>query len=228
MKMRVSGARTVRAFDSHARLGPNELVAQVCDATDGWKYDGISIGYPGAVGPDGPRSEPGNLGGGWTRFDFDKAFKRPVRIINDAAMQALGAYDGGRMLFLGLGTGVGSTLISDGVVVPLELGDLPYRAKGKSWSKYETLSKHLGREGLRRIGKRAWLRIVKEVSAALRDATAADYVMLGGGNAELVKRLPKNVRRGGNEDAFKGGFRLWDDRIRMHAREPRGSWLVLC
>jgi len=149
----------------------------------------VSIGYPGMVGSHGPRSEPGNLGAGWVGFNFAVAFERPVRVINDAAMQALGSYEGGRMLFLGLGTGLGSALIAENVIIPLELGNLPYRDGG-------TLGQALGKKGLEKLGKEAWIVAVQEMLAALTSAFVADYVVLGGGNAKKMKGQVTGVRLG--------------------------------
>ena len=183
-------------------MTPGRLVESVLEVTRKWKFDAISIGYPGLVGPDGPHSEPGNLGPGWVGFDFAAAFDKPVKIINDAAMQALGSYAGGRMLFLGLGTGLGSTLITENVIVPLELGELPY-------AENERLGALVGRRGLKRIGKGSWRKIVAETVDAFARAFVVDYVVLGGGNAKLLKELPSGARLGHNLTAFRGGFRLW-------------------
>lgn len=196
------------------------LVERVTQATHGWSFDVISFGYPGRVGPRGPEAEPGNLTDGWKDFDFEAAFGKPVRMVNDAVLQALGAYDGGRMLFLGLGTGLGSALVTEHVVIPLELGDLPF-ADGLA------LSDRLGRQGLKERGKAAWLADVTDASAMLKGAFVADYVMLGGGNAKHVDPLPAGTRRGGNEDAFTGGFRLWEQMVEPHDREPHRVWRVV-
>jgi hypothetical protein len=178
------------------------MVAAVQALAEGWTYEAISIGYPGVVGTRGPRSEAGNLGPGWVGFNYSAAFGCPVRIINDAAMQALGNYEGGRMLFLGLGTGLGSALIADGVIVPLELGRLPYPDGPQ-------LDQALGKRGLQRLGKRAWRRVVGELVPILMEAFVADYVVLGGGNASQLQALPPGARLGHNQTAFRGGFRLW-------------------
>jgi len=171
-------------------------------ATAGWKFEAVSIGYPGAVVHGHPVAEPHNLGRGWVGFDFRKAFGRPVKVINDAAMQALGSYRGGRMLFLGLGTGLGSALIVDGVLEPMELAHLPYK-NGRTYEDY------VGLAGLKRLGKKKWRRHVADVVAQLEKALQADYVVLGGGNAKLLNRLPTGTRLGDNANAFIGGFRLW-------------------
>jgi predicted NBD/HSP70 family sugar kinase len=154
------------------------------------------------------------------RFDFSKAFGKPVRVLNDAAMQALGGYDGGRMLFLGLGTGVGSALVTEHVVVPLELGCLPYCPD-------ETLFDRLGASGLEKYGEQSWLEAVTRVTTMLREAFSADYVLLGGGNAKRVQPLPQGARRGGNEDAFTGGFRLWEEIVEPHDRTSSSAWRVV-
>lgn len=178
------------------------MVSDVLRAVAGWRYDVISMGYPGPVLHHQPVVEPHNLGLGWVGFDFRKAFHRPVKIINDAAMQALGSYHGGRMLFLGLGTGLGSALIVDGTLQPLELAHLPYK-HGRTYEDY------VGEKGLERLGKKKWRRHVLEVVRELKNSLEADYVVLGGGNAKLLKRFPRNVRLGDNRNAFLGGFRLW-------------------
>jgi hypothetical protein len=203
IKLLASGHHTPLKVPSGKRMTPARLVEAVTEATPDWTYDGISIGYPGLVGAHGPHSEPGNLGPGWVGFDFAAAFGKPVKIINDAAMQALGSYDGGRMLFLGLGTGLGSTLITENVIVPLELGELPYGAD-------EKLGLLVGRRGLKRIGKTRWRSVVCEMLASFARAFVVDYVVLGGGNAKLIRELPNNVRMGHNLTAFRGGFRLWN------------------
>lgn len=213
-------AEDARSFDSGKDLTPDELVARTQALVSDWDYDVVSIGYPGRVGSDGPIAEPGNLGNGWVGFDFPDAFEHPVRIVNDAAMQALGAYDEGRMLFLGLGTGLGSALVANHVIVPLELGSLRLRGK-------RDLFNRLGKEGLQRRGRKAWAEAVLDTAQHLRDAFLADYVVLGGGNAERVGELPKHIRRGGNEDAFTGGFRLWDEDVEPHDRPHSPIWRVV-
>jgi polyphosphate glucokinase len=168
----------------------------------------------------GPAAEPGNLAPGWVGFDFAARFARPVRIVNDAVMQALGAYRSGRMLFLGLGTGVGSALISEHVVVPLELGSLPHVRGG-------TIVAHLGRAARKANGHAAWQAAVADVVPVLRVAFSADYVVLGGGNARKVDPLPSHSRRGGNRDAIEGGFRLWEEVVEPHDRQPARVWRVV-
>jgi polyphosphate glucokinase len=182
----------------------HRMVSAVRKAVAGWDYSAVTIGYPGPVQRGRPAREPFNLGRGWVRFDFTSAFGCPVRIINDAAMQALGSYQGGKMLFLGLGTGLGSALITEGVVVPMELAHLPFR-RGRSYEEY------LGVAGLERLGKRRWRRYVEQVVALLSAALGCDYVVLGGGNAKYLKKLPKIARLGDNANAFQGGFRIWQD-----------------
>lgn len=191
-----------REFTSGPDLTAKEMVAQVLDLTKDWDYDVISIGYPGPVVHNRPLAEPHNLGKGWVGFDFKKAFKRPVRVVNDAVMQALGSYQGGRMLFLGLGTGLGSAMIIDNVVEPMELGHLDFK-HGKTFEDY------VGLRGLKRLGTKKWR---DAVAAAVEHLTAAlepDYIVLGGGNATKLKTLPPKARLGDNENAFAGGFRLW-------------------
>jgi polyphosphate glucokinase len=209
-----------RGFDSGKHLTPDELVARTQALVSDWDYDVVSMGYPGRVGPDGPIAEPGNLGDGWVGFDYPKAFDHPVRIVNDAAMQALGAHEGGRMLFLGLGTGVGSALVANHVILPLELGSLRLRGD-------EDLFNRIGKKGLERAGEKAWAEAVLDTAQHLRDAFIADYVVLGGGNVERIGELPKHIRRGGNEDAFTGGFRLWEEDVETHDRPHSPVWRVV-
>jgi polyphosphate glucokinase len=228
VKLLASGQAKRRKFRSGPKLTAERMVQGVRARTADWKYDAVSLGFPGLVGPTGPRAEPENLGGGWVGFNFARAFGKPVKILNDAAMQALGSYQGGRMLFLGLGTGIGSALVSDKVIVPLEIGRLPFRRK-------QTLVDFLSREGLKRLGKKAWQAAVAEAAAILKGAFSADYVMLGGGNAKKVRPLPAGCRRGGNDDAFEGGFRLWGTSLAPthlphtihHPRRPAEEWRVV-
>lgn len=203
IKLLATGKRTPIKIDSGPHMTPAVMVREVLEATKDWSFDRVSIGFPGPVRNGKPREEPWNLGPGWVRFDFARAFKRPVRIINDAAMQALGSYEGGKMLFLGLGTGLGSALIVDGLLIPLELAHLPYR-EGKSYEDY------VGVRGYERLGKRRWRKHVHHIIDLFVAAFDVDYVVLGGGNARHVKILPKNVRLGANANAFRGGFRLWE------------------
>ncbi|MCI0457387.1 MAG: hypothetical protein L0Z62_10500 [Gemmataceae bacterium] len=202
VKILASGQTEPRKAPSGKDFTPARLVETVRGLAHDWDYEAISIGYPGLVGPHGPRSEPGNLGPGWVGFDFAAAFGKPVKMVNDAAMQALGSYEGGRMLFLGLGTGLGSALITGHVIIPLELGRLLYDGE-------QTLGGVLGRRGLDRLGKGEWRKIVNKAVAALMRAFVADYVVIGGGNAKTVKELPPGARLGHNLTAFRGGFRLW-------------------
>ena len=181
------------------------MVGQVKRLVRDWKYDAVSIGYPGPVVHGRPLRDPYNLGKGWVGFNFRKAFGRPVQVINDAAMQALGSYHGGRMLFLGLGTGLGSAMIVDGIVEPMELGHLPYK-KGKTYEDY------IGLRGLQRLGKKKWRSHVADIVERLQAATEPDYVVLGGGNVKKLKKLPPGTRLGDNRNAFLGGFRLWEPR----------------
>ncbi len=202
VKVLATGERLPRKIDSGPTMTPAKMARDVKSLTKDWKYDVVSIGYPGPVVLDRPLREPYNLGGGWVGFNFAKAFGRPVKIINDAAMQALGSYRGGRMLFLGLGTGLGSAMVVDGIVQPMELAHLPYK-KGKTYEDY------IGLRGLTRLGKKKWRRKVTDVVERLRAAMEPDYVVLGGGNVKKLKTLPKGTERGDNNNAFRGGFRLW-------------------
>jgi predicted NBD/HSP70 family sugar kinase len=202
VKMLTPGRQRPLRIPSGPSMTAKEMVAAVRRETAGWKYSAVSIGYPGPVRRNRPTLEPHNLGRGWLRFDFRKAFGRPVKIINDAAMQALGSYRGGRMLFLGLGAGLGSALVLDGVLQPMELAHLPYR-KGRTYEDY------LGLRGLRRMGRKKWDKHVRKVIEILKAALEVDYVVLGGGNARLLKSLPPGTRRGNNLNAFRGGFQLW-------------------
>jgi polyphosphate glucokinase len=208
VKMRVFGRRELRQFDSGPELTPRRMVSRVHEMTGDWTYDAVSIGYPGVVLHGKVVTDPHNLGAGWVGFDFRKAFGRPTRIMNDAAMQAVGSYEGGRMLFLGLGTGLGSAMIVDGVVAPMELAHLPYK-KGRTYEDF------VGARGLKRLGGKKWRRTVNEVVVQLSTLLEADYVVIGGGNARKLKRLPKNARLGSNDFAFLGGFRIWH-----HAAAP--------
>ncbi|MBS1818275.1 MAG: ROK family protein [Acidobacteria bacterium] len=220
VKLFASRSRNTASFKSGNELGPDALMRSVKRLSDTWEYDVVSLGYPGATGPGGVVADPGNLGAGWVGFDFAAAFGRPVRVVNDAAMQALGAYEGGRMLFLGLGTGLGSTIVGERVLIPLELGCLRH-------SSGDTLGVLLGKEGLARLGEDAWRHAVHETCAQLRLACGADYIVLGGGNAALVDPLPPDTRRGGNEDAFTGGVRLWQEWMEHHDTPPSDIWRVV-
>ena len=209
VKILATGQREVRRIPSGPQMTPKFMVEQVKEAAKEWEYEAISIGYPGPVVDGKPVLEPHNLGEGWVGFDFAAAFGKPVKIVNDAAMQALGSYEGGRMLFLGLGTGLGSALIIDGVLAPLELAHLPYRKK-------RTFEDYLGVRGRDRLGKKKWQRAVEDVTARLQAALIADYVVLGGGNAKKLDRLPAGARLGDNQNAFIGGYRLWgNEKLRI-------------
>ncbi len=203
VKILATGQSEVRKVPSGPTLTPAQMVAKVRALAKGWRYEAVAIGYPGLVLDGKPALEPKNLGPGWVGFDFAKRFRCPVKLINDAAMQALGSYEGGRMLFLGLGTGLGSTLIVDGVVAPMELAHLPYK-KGKTFEDF------VGLRGLERLGKKKWRQEVADVVACLKAALVADYVVLGGGNAKKLDTLPPDTRLGTNSNAFTGGFRLWE------------------
>jgi predicted NBD/HSP70 family sugar kinase len=204
VKALATGRRTPVEIDSGPKMTPAVMVAAIRKATDGWEYNAASIGYPGPVIHGKILSEPHNLAAGWVGFNFEKALGCPVKIINDAAMQALGHYEGGRMLFLGLGTGLGSAMIVDGILEPMELAHLPYR-HGRSYEDY------VGLRGLKRLGKKKWREHVFDVVARLRSALECDYVVLGGGNAKNLKKLPPGARLGNNANAFRGGYRLWRD-----------------
>ena len=202
VKLLASNQTEPRRFDSGPSLTPAQMVEQVKALTKDWTYQAIAIGYPGLVVHDRVAAEPSNLGRGWVGFDFARAFDRPVRLLNDAAMQAVGCYETGRMLFLGLGTGLGSAMIVDGLLQPMELAHLPYR-KGRTYEDY------LGLDGMKRLGKRKWRRHVWAVVDILRQALEPDSVVVGGGNATKLAELPAGVRLGDNANAFVGGFRLW-------------------
>ncbi|HVT06954.1 MAG TPA: ROK family protein [Polyangia bacterium] len=202
VKLLATGKRVKRRIDSGPRLTPGKMVAAVEKAVADWKYDVVSIGIPAPVLNGRVVADPVNLGRGWKRFDFAAAFARPVKLINDAAMQALGSYRSGRMLFLGIGTGLGSALVAEGVVVPLELAHLPYR-------KHRTFEDYVGLRGLRRLGKKRWRAHVSAVVEILRQAIVCDDVVLGGGNSRFLKRLPPGTRLGSNAHAFAGGYALW-------------------
>src|ERR1700722_15202770 len=215
VKILATGQETPRKFPSGPTMTPERMVPGVQQLAAEWKYEAVSIGYPGPVLKGRLAAEPHNLGAGWMGFDFDAAFKCPVKLINDAAMQALGSYEGGRMLFLGLGTGLGSAMIVDGTIEPMELAHLPYK-KGRTYEDY------VGERGLERLGKKKWRAHVFDVVERLKAALEADYVVIGGGNARLLKDLPPGSRLGDNENAFKGGFRLWQADGVDHAARSRG------
>lgn len=205
VKIKASHQNEVRRFPSGKELSARRMVLDVRELAKDWAYDAVTVGYPGPVAHDRILKEPVNLGAGWTEIDFAEEFGKPTKLINDAAMQALGSYEGGRMLFLGLGTGLGNALIIDGVLAPMELGHLRFKKK-KSFEDY------VGARGLKRLGKKKWQEAVFEVVNRLQAALIADYVVLGGGNAKKLTGLPEGCRLGSNENAFIGGFRLWQDR----------------
>jgi polyphosphate glucokinase len=202
VKILASGGKDKREIDSGPTMTARQMVSSVKKLADGWDYDVVSIGYPGPVVHDRPMAEPHNLGKGWMGFNFAAAFKLPTKVINDAAMQALGSYRGGKMLFLGLGTGLGSTMIVDGIVQPMELAHLPYKKR--------TYEDYVGARALEEFGKKAWRKHVEDVVECLVAALQPDDVVLGGGNATKLKELPPLCRLGDNANAFKGGFRMWD------------------
>jgi len=203
VKMLATGMKVPIKFESGPKMTAGKMVKQVKAAAKNLDYDRISLGYPGPIINGHPLREPHNLGGGWMVFNFSKAFGCPVKVINDASMQALGSYEGGRMLFLGLGTGLGSAMVVDGMLQPMELAHLGYK-KGKTYEDY------LGLRGLDRLGKKKWRRYVAKIVALLKATLGADYVVIGGGNCKKVKTLPPGARLGKNENAFLGGFRLWE------------------
>jgi polyphosphate glucokinase len=218
VKVLASGETESRQFESGPALVPKPMALRTRKIAEGWNYDVVSIGYPGPVLHNRPVAEPHNLGRGWVGFDFERAFARPVKVINDAAMQALGSYKGGKMLFLGLGTGLGSTMIVDGIIEPMELGHLPYKKL--------TYEDYVGQRGLERLGKSKWRRSVADVVGRLIAALEPDDVVLGGGNARQLRELPAGSRTGDNANAFLGGFRLWEhsteqQRSNRSTKQPR-------
>ena len=204
VKVKSSESEEARRFPSGKELSAKQMVDGVVELTKDWSYEAITVGFPGPIVKERIAKEPANLGKGWVNYDFEHAFGKPTKLINDAAMQALGSYEGGRMLFLGLGTGLGNALIIDGVIAPMELGHLPYKKK-------RTFEDYVGIRGLERLGKQRWQKAVYDVVSRLKAALIADYVVLGGGNAKKLKTLPEGCRLGHNENAFLGGFRLWKD-----------------
>jgi polyphosphate glucokinase len=203
LKVLATGQAEERKVVSGPTLTAQEMVDTVKAMTNDWTYDAITMGYPGPVAHDAPLKDPANLGPGWVGFDFATAFGKPTKIVNDAAMQALGSYEGGRMLFLGLGTGLGSAMVIEGIVQPMELAHLQYTRK-------RTYEGMLGLAAMRRLGKKKWRREVNVILEQLTAALQPDYVILGGGNAKLLTELPANARLGQNTNAFLGGFRLWE------------------
>lgn len=204
IKMIATGQTERTKIPSEPDMTAQRMVEIVKEATAGWDYDHISLGCPCAVIHGQPVREPVNLGEGWVGFDFEKAFGLPIKVINDAAMQAYGCYRTGNMLFLGLGTGLGTTLIVDGAIVPLEAGHLPYKKK-------RTFEQYLGKDGYSRLGEKKWLRHVHKVIEIMRDAFMAEDIVIGGGNAKLIENMPEGTRSTDNDAAFTGGFRLWGE-----------------
>ncbi len=202
IKLKLSNGDEIRKFPSGKGMTPQDMMEGIQTAAAEWKFDAVSIGYPGPVVREKILLEPVNLGRGWVDFDFPAAFGKPVKLTNDAAMQALGSYEGGRMLFLGLGTGLGTTLIVDNVVAPMELGHLPYKKK-------MSFEDYVGVAGLERLGKKAWCEAVHDVVGRLKHALVVDYVVLGGGNVKKLGELPPGCRAGSNANAFTGGERMW-------------------
>jgi polyphosphate glucokinase len=215
VKILASGHKVRRSFPSGPNMTPQEMVSGVKRLAADWAYDVVSIGYPGPVLQNRPAAEPRYLGRGWVGFDFARAFGRPVKVVNDATMQAIGSYRGGKMLFLGLGTGLGSTMIFDGVIAPMELGHLPYR-KG-------TYEDYVGRAGLERHGKTKWRRHAADVVTRLIAALGPDETVIGGGNVKKLAALPPHVRAGDNANALRGGFRLWQEREPAQRRRRIGA-----
>jgi polyphosphate glucokinase len=213
VKVLASGEEQKREIESGPTLTARQMVSSVKKLADGWEYDVVSIGYPGPVVHDRPLAEPHNLGKGWMGFNFAAAFKLPTKVVNDAAMQALGSYRGGKMLFLGLGTGLGSTMILDGIVQPMELAHLPYKKR--------TYEDYVGARGLEEFGKKAWRKHVEDVVESLTAALQPDDVVLGGGNAKKLKDLPPLCRLGDNANAFKGGFRMWEEPLAEKSARSR-------
>jgi polyphosphate glucokinase len=202
VKLLLDGETEPRRFDSGPRMTAQQMVDRVKETADGWNYDAVSIGIPAPIHHGRLAVNPVNLGKRWVCFDFEQAFGKPTKVVNDAAMQAVGSYEGGRMLFLGLGTGLGSAVIDQGLVEPMELGHLPFRKK--------TFEDYVGTAGMKRLGKKRWRRAVLETVDHFYRAMEPDYVVIGGGNASELDELPGYARRGDNTNAFKGGFRLWE------------------
>ena len=215
VKLMISRAQKQK-FKSGPDLTPREMMAQMRPLVEGWTFDAVSMGFPAPVRNGRIMKEPKHLGGGWSRFDFEKALRKPIRIINDAAMQALGSYRGGRMLFLGLGTGLGSTLVWADNVLPLELGDLPY-------GNGHVIEDYLGRSGMKELGEKGWKREVLHAALLLKKSLIADYLVLGGGNAKKFDELPEGVELGHNRNAFLGGVRLWQ----VEPKTSRPKWNIM-
>jgi len=215
VKILATGQTEPRKFASGPALTPSKMVTGVKKLAGDWTYEVVSLGYPGPVLRNRPVADPHNMAPGWLGFNFEKAFGCPVKVTNDAAMQALGSYKGGKMLFLGLGTGLGSTMIVNGIVEPMELSHLPY--------KKATYEDYVGQRGLERAGKKKWRRQVADVVARLVAALEPDDVVIGGGNVKILKELPPGCRAGDNTNAFLGGFRLWDQPVALSARKSDAS-----
>lgn len=205
-----------RKFKSGSRLTPRELISQCRPLLEGWDFDAITMGFPAPVRDGRILTEPKNLGRGWMRFDFEKAFRKPLRVINDAALQALGSYRGGKMLFLGLGTGLGSALVWQDHILSLELGDLPYRDR-------RIIEDFLGKAGIEELGEKEWKREVFYAVKQLKKAVIADYVVLGGGSTKKLSKLPDDVEPGHNRNVFLGGERLWQ----IDRRTRRQKWRIM-
>ena len=203
VKLLATGQSELRRVRSGPDLTPARMTREVKKAVADWEYDVVTIGCPGPVVGNRIVLNPVNLGPGWEKYDFERAFGKPVKLINDAAMQAIGSYEGGRMLFLGLGTGLGTACIFDGVVAPMEVAHLPYRNR--------TFEAYVGLRGMKHFGKRRWREMVEDVVGRLRHALQVEYVVLGGGHVKFLKRLPPHCRAGANANAFLGGFRLWTE-----------------
>jgi polyphosphate glucokinase len=212
VKILLSGEKEPRKMPSGPDFTPAQLVEDVRKLAEGWKYDVISIGFPAPVHNNAPAAEPFNIGKGWVEFDYEKSFKCPVKMINDAAMQALGSYKGGKMLFLGLGTGLGSAVVTDDCLLPLELGHLPFKKK--------TFEDYVGIHGLEKSGKTRWRKHVFETVEILTAAILPDYVVLGGGNSKKLTELPPGCILGSNANAFLGGFRLWEGPSDRKVKSP--------
>jgi polyphosphate glucokinase len=204
VKVHLSTGGEKRAVASGPDMSPDKMVKAVREMADGWEYDVIGMGYPGPIASNKPSLDPHNLAAGWNGYDFEKAFGKPLKLVNDALMQAIGSYDGGRMLFLGLGTGLGAAMVVDKVCLPMELAHLPYK-------KNQTFEDYVGFRGLKARGKSRWRKSVDDVARRLKAALQPDYIVIGGGNVDKLKDMPADCRRGSNENAFAGGFRIWLD-----------------
>ncbi len=214
VKVSGTGRKEPLKIPSGPEMNAARMAEAVKKAVAGWKYDVVSIGYPGPVTNGKPALEPRNLAPGWVRFDYEKAFGKPVKIVNDAAMQALGSYQGGRMLFLGLGTGLGSALVANGTLEPLELAHLPYRNN-------RTYEDYAGMRGLKRLGRKKWTDHVAKIVALLKQGLQVDYVVLGGGQTKKLKKLPPRVKVGDNANAILGGLRLWEEKPEHRRSRPK-------